>query len=148
MKVVIADASCLILLTNIQRLDVLENLFGELWITKEVETEYGLAVPHFITIHEPDNSDREEALMLHLDRGEASSIALAMENPGCLIIIDERKGRRVALALGLDVIGTLGVLIEAANRGLIAANSSFLDALEASGFRLSSDLKKKLYSDG
>lgn len=38
MKVVIADASCLIIFTNIQRLDVLEKLFGELWITEEVKS--------------------------------------------------------------------------------------------------------------
>lgn len=148
MKVVIADTSCLILFSNLQRLDVLKNLFSEIWITKEVETEYGLTVPHFISIHEPVDSDREQALMLHLDRGEASSIALAIENPGCRIIIDERKGRRVALALGLDVTGTLGVLIEAARRGLIAADSGLLEKLDESGFRLSSDLRKKLYSDG
>lgn len=147
MKVVIADASCLILFTNIQRLDVLEKSFSELWITKEVETEYGLPIPSFISIHEPVDSVRQQELMLLLDRGEASSIALAVENPGCQIIIDEKKGRRIALAMGLEVTGTLGVLIEASDKGLIEADSELLRRLEDAGFRLSSELRMKLYKD-
>ena len=147
MKVVIADASCLILFTNIQRLDVLEKLFSVLWITDEVKDEYGLPIPSFISIHEPIDSGRRQALMLLLDRGEASSIALAAENPGCQIIIDEKKGRRIALALGLEVIGTLGVLIEASSIGFFEADSSLLEKLDQSGFRLSPELKKKLYRD-
>ena len=138
MKVVIADASCLILFANIRRLDILEKLFGELWITKDVEAEYGLPIPSFISIREPVDKGRQQALMLLLDSGEASSIALAAENPGCQIIIDERKGRRVALALGLDLTGTLGLLIEASAQGFITADSDLLDSLDRSGFRLSS----------
>lgn len=147
MKVVIADTSCLILFTNIGRLDVLEKLFSELWITKEVNEEYGLAIPSFISVHEPVDSGRQDALMIMLDRGEASSIALAAENPGCQIIIDEKKGRRIALALGLDVTGTLGVLVEASSRGLIEADSNLLEKLDQSGFRLSAALKERLYND-
>ena len=147
MKVVIADASCLILFTNIQLLEVLRDLFSVLWITEEVEAEYGLVLPAFISVHRPTDRDRQQTLQLILDPGEASSIALAEENPGCRIIIDERKGRRVALALGLDVTGTLGVLLEASNRGLIDADSKLLEKLNASDFRLSPDLKKRLFPD-
>jgi predicted nucleic acid-binding protein len=145
MKVVIADASCLILFTNIERLDLLEKLYKDIWITKEVEVEYGLAIPPYITVHEPIDSGRQQALMLILDPGEAGSIALAAENPECQIIIDEKKGRRVALALGLEVTGSLGVIIEAASRGFIETNSDLLEKLDTSGFRLSRKLKEKLY---
>jgi predicted nucleic acid-binding protein len=148
MKVVIADASCLILFTNIQRLDVLEKLFGELWITHEVKDEYGLVIPSFIYIQEPIDLGRQQALKLLLDPGEASSIALAAENPGCQIIIDEKKGRRIALALGLDITGTLGVLIEASKRGFIEADSNLLEKLSQCGFRLSPSLKEMLFKDG
>jgi predicted nucleic acid-binding protein len=148
MKVVIADASCLILFTNIQRLDVLEKLFGELWITHEVKDEYGLAIPSFISIHEPVDIGRQQALKLLLDPGEASSISLAAENPGCRIIIDEKKGRRIALALGLDVTGTLGVLIEASKKGFIETDSDLLEKLDQHGFRLSASLKEMLFKEG
>jgi predicted nucleic acid-binding protein len=148
MKVVVADASCLILFTNIQRLDVLEKLFGELWITHEVKDEYGLAIPSFISIREPVDLGRQQALKLLLDPGEASSISLAAENPGCRIIIDEKKGRRIALALGLDVTGTLGVLIEASKKGFIETDSDLLEKLDQHGFRLSASLKEMLFKEG
>jgi len=147
MKVVIADASCLILFTKIRRLDILEKLFGELRITREVKDEYGLAIPSFISIHEPDGLGRQKALMLLLDPGEASSIALAEENPGCQIIIDEKKGRRIAFELGLDVTGTLGGLIEASDKAIIKADRSLIDELDSCGFRLSAGLKQMLLSD-
>jgi hypothetical protein len=148
MKVVVADASCLILFTNIQRLDVLEKLFGELWITHEVKDEYGLAIPSFISIREPVDLGRQQALKLLLDPGEASSISLAAENPGCRIIIDEEKDRRIALALGLDLTGTLGVLIEASKKGFIETDSDLLEKLDQHGFRLSASLKEMLFKEG
>lgn len=93
MKVVIADASCLILLTNIGKIGLLAELYGEIWVTDEVKNEYRLTLPSFISIHNPTDTQRLDSLLLSLDPGEASSIALALENPGCRIIIDEKKGR-------------------------------------------------------
>lgn len=58
-------------------------------------------------------------LQLELDAGEASTIALALENPDGRIILDERKGRSVAKRLGLKVTGTFGIIIKAKDEGLI-----------------------------
>ncbi|MDI9365773.1 MAG: hypothetical protein QM541_12535 [Flavobacterium sp.] len=44
-KAIIADTSCLILLTNIQELDLLQKLFGNIITTNEVAEEYGLPLP-------------------------------------------------------------------------------------------------------
>ena len=146
MKVVIADASCLILLTNLGQLDTLRKLYGEIWITEAVSLEYRLLLPSFISIHEPSDHAQFDALLKTLDAGEASSIALALENPGCRIIIDERKGRRVALSLGLDLIGTLGVLTEAAERDLIKIDRELVEQLEEVGFHLSDELREAFLS--
>ena len=144
MKIVIADASCLILFTNIGRLEILEALFEDLWITSEVESEYGLPLPFFVSVHDPLDSAKFRALSRLLDRGEASSIALAAENPGCRIIIDEKKGRGIAASMGLDVIGTLGLLVEAADRELLEGGQPLIDELDGAGFRLSPALKQRL----
>lgn len=146
MKVVIADASCLILLTNIDKLDLLASLYGEVWITDAVRLEYGLHPPPFVSIQKPTDVDQLNSLRESLDEGEASSIALALENPGCRIIIDERKGRRIALAMGLDLTGTLGVLTYAAKRGLLVIDHQLVTELEIHGFRLSTNLKNEFLS--
>jgi len=55
----------------------------------------------------------------HLDEGEREAIQLAKELRADLLMIDERAGRDEALKRGLPVIGTLGVLEGAAERGLL-----------------------------
>lgn len=146
MKVVIADASCLILLTNLDQLDTLRKLYGEIWITDVVRVEYRLPLPSFISVHNPTDHARLDGLLQTLDAGEASSIALAIENLGCRVIIDEKKGRRVALAFGLDLTSTLGVLTEAAKGNLINIDSKLIERLEELGFRLSNELREEFLS--
>jgi len=55
----------------------------------------------------------------NLGAGEREAIALAEELQADRLIIDDRAARRVATERNLTVIGTLGVLVEGAERGLI-----------------------------
>lgn len=144
MSVVISDASCLILFTNIDRLDILKSLFDEIWATTSVKEEYKLPLPDFVTVHDPLDTGRRDALKLILDQGEASAIALAAETPDSKIIIDEKKGRRIATQMGLDVTGTVGVLVEAAAVGLIRRDQDLATKLDLVGFRLSARLRNLL----
>jgi len=59
--------------------------------------------------------------LFELDRGEKQTIILARKNNADRVIIDERIGRRVAEYLGLDVTGTLGILVKAKRTGLISS---------------------------
>jgi predicted nucleic acid-binding protein len=144
MAIVISDARCLILFTNIGRLDILNSLFGQIWITSEVQTEYGFELPDFVLVRDPADSEIYDSLRQQLDAGEASSIALASQNPGSKLVIDEKKGRRIAAEMGLDVTGTVGVLLEASEKGLIQSNPELVALLVNEGFRLSPRLKKLL----
>ena len=56
---------------------------------------------------------------------------------GCRVLLDDRLARRVALQLGLPVVGTLGVLIAAKRRGLLERVRPGLQRLRASGYFLS-----------
>jgi len=59
--------------------------------------------------------------LFELDRGEKQTIILARKNNADRVIIDERIGRRVAEYLGLNVTGTLGILVKAKRTGLISS---------------------------
>jgi predicted nucleic acid-binding protein len=76
-------------------------------------------------------------LLLLLDRGEAEVIALAEQLGAEEVLLDERAARAVALARGLNVIGSVGLLIRAKQRGLIEAVRPFLDQMQAQGMRYS-----------
>jgi predicted nucleic acid-binding protein len=144
--VIIADASCLILLEKIGALELLSQLFGRITVTDMVAAEYGLPLPEWVAVQAVRDARRLQFLTLTLDRGEASSIALALEQADCLLIMDERRGRLVAQRLQLNVTGTLGVLLQAKNRGVIVAVKPFLDVIGATNFRLSPSLVQAVLS--
>jgi predicted nucleic acid-binding protein len=118
-KVIISDTSCLIALTNINALFILHELFDEIFISNEVFNEYGQYLPEWIKIVSVKNIQSQLEIEQKLDKGEASSIALALENPNSLLIIDELKGRSVAQLLNIEIIGTIGLLILAKKKGII-----------------------------
>jgi predicted nucleic acid-binding protein len=69
--------------------------------------------------------------------GEASAITLAWQNRGnAKLILDEKRGRTVAKALGLKVTGLLGILTDASVLGLVDFDVA-MEKLLATGFRLS-----------
>jgi predicted nucleic acid-binding protein len=138
--VIIADASCLILLEKIGALELLRQLFGRITVTDIVAAEYGLPLPEWVAVQVAQNASQLQLLTLTLDRGEASAIALALEQPECLLIMDERRGRQVAQRLQLPVVGTLGILLRAKSSGYIGAIKPLLDTIGATNFRLSERL--------
>jgi predicted nucleic acid-binding protein len=79
-----------------------------------------------------------------LNKGEASSIALALEIKDSTLIIDEIKGRKIAKSFKIDIIGTIGVLLLANNKGLIKDVLGIILKLVNRGFRISDNLLDRL----
>lgn len=135
-KVVIADTSCLIVLAKIDQLEILKKTFGEVTITPEVLQEYTLPLPAWMRVQAVSDETRTETLLSLLDAGEASSIALGLEMPDALLILDEKRGRNVAEKMGLATIGTLGVLLEAKRYGAIKQVRPIILELIRTDFRI------------
>lgn len=146
MIVVVADASPLIALDRIGRLELLKALFEEVLVPPAVAAEVAprLALPPWIRERALQQPIAREVLRATLGPGESEAISLALETHADRVIIDERAGRRVAEALGLRVAGVLGLLVLAKHRGLIPALRPQIDALVGAGFRADTDLVERV----
>ncbi|GAA4457504.1 DUF3368 domain-containing protein [Nibrella saemangeumensis] len=141
-KVVIADTSCLIVLRKINRLDLLQNLFGSITITRTIAAEYKLPLPNWIVVAQPVETETFLYLTGRLDAGESEAIALAAETQDSLLVIDEHKGKAVAKQLKLDIIGTLGVILKAKEAGVIESVKDVLTELRTqTDFRFSAAIE-------
>lgn len=140
-KVIISDTSCLILLEKIGELNLLHQLFGSVVITSAIAQEFNMDLPVWLSVEDPENKQYQRILEASLDRGEASAIAFAIEHPGCLLIIDDYKGRKFAEKLGITITGSLGVIIEAKLSGHIPSIKPLLRKIQDTNFRLSDALK-------
>ncbi len=143
-KIIVSDTSSLIALTNIGELELLKEVYEEVVITPLIAEEYGLETPDWIRIEQIKDIQKFKLLNLELDKGESSGITLALENAPSLLIIDEKKGRRIAKKLGIKILGILGVMIRAKEIGLITQIKPLIEKLEKVDFRIAKRLKNQI----
>ncbi|MEB3825378.1 MAG: DUF3368 domain-containing protein [Desulfurococcales archaeon] len=144
--IVVSNSSVIIALARICHLDLLEKLFEKIivpeavWREVTVEGKPGrekVLRAGFIRVEEV--RDRKLATLLKelVDDGEAEAITLALEVDADILLIDEHEARNLAKKLGLQIMGTLGVLALAKHRGLIPEVKPIVDRLMESGFWVS-----------
>ena len=75
-----------------------------------------------------------QTLQSNLDAGEAEAITLALELSADRLLIDERRGRAIALQSGLKVTGLLGIVIAAKQQGLVPLDTTDLGCSHSSRF--------------
>lgn len=83
-------------------------------------------------------------LTAELDRGESEAIVLMREARAGVLLLDERRARVRAGREGLRLIGTIGILQEARDRGLVQAVTPLLGDLRRNGFRVSAELVEQV----
>ena len=79
-----------------------------------------------------------------LDAGEREVLALAVERPRCLALLDDGQARRYATRLGVTFTGTLGVLIRAKRDGLLDQVRPCIEQLQALRFRIAPALRESV----
>lgn len=99
------------------------------------------ALPAWLEVKEA--AGQSIALDPRLGAGERDAIALAYAAPDGLLLIDELRGRREAVRLGVRVLGTLGVLRNAHTAGLLDFTAA-MEKLRATSFQVSEELSRRM----
>lgn len=154
--IVVSDTSVLVNLAWLNRLDILPALYGDVVIPTAVWEEIvirgagkvgaqAIAQASWIKRENPQNIVFVDSLRQTLDNGEAQAIALALELSADLLLIDERLGRMTARYFDLEIIGLLGILVQAKQDGLIDQIKPLMDELRFEiGFRISTQLYQEI----
>jgi predicted nucleic acid-binding protein len=122
-KMIISDATTLIVLEKQRKLSLLCQLFEKVIIPETVYQELMAGLPvgavldtvACIEVETVALSERLANLLIVLDQGEAEAIELAISKQ-LPLIIDEKKGRKIAQQMGLIITGLAGLLILAVKK--------------------------------
>jgi hypothetical protein len=85
-----------------------------------------------------------EWLSLDLGLGELAAMALALENPTFIVLLDDMLARKTAQAAGLIVWGTLKVLLSAKKQGLTDKIEPLVNRLSEAGMWLSDEIRQRI----
>lgn len=157
--IIVSDTTPLITLLKIDRIDLLEKLFGSVKIPPSVYNELSsnkifkneaLIIKNvsYINLLPIKNKDKVESIMekYSLDIGESEAIALALENNAEAILMDEKKGREASISLNIKAIGTIGILSLSYELGYFSKEDmlAYINILKSANRFLSESLYRSL----
>ena len=139
MMLVVGDTSPIRALANLGLLGILSNLYSEVIVPPAVAAElrdspsgHASVEPEriaFLRVLPANDRAAVDEFRDDLDLGESEALALALEIGADLVLIDEAKGRAKAAEVGLDIVGVIGILLEAKEAGQVVALRPLLDRL-------------------
>jgi uncharacterized protein len=151
---VISNTSSLFYLHRLGQLDLLQKLYTRLLVPEAVVDELQAGRDQAEDVPAVTGYDSIEVravrmpavvtLISDLGAGEAQVLALALEVPGSLVLLDDRLARAVARVRNIRLTGTAGVLLKAKQEGHISAVAPLLDRLLQLDFRLSNAVKASI----
>lgn len=157
--IVISDTTPLISLMKIDQLNLLNYLFGEVQIPSAVFEELisnsrfpdeSRQIRECPFIKKINVTDKNAVNLLRrstgLDAGESEAIILSDSIPASLLLMDEAKGREVAAQMGIQLMGTIGILLIANNGNLLSKDQVLecIETLKITGRHISDKLYKQL----
>lgn len=150
----ISNTSPLLYLYRIGGIEWLPQLFEEVWTPEAVKNELQAGRSKGYDVPNPDDyswlnvvnpkSTPSEWLALDLGIGEIAAMTLALENPDRVVLLDDMLARRTAQVAGLQVWGTLKVLLEAKSHGIIGTVETYVSKLSNSGMWISAEIKERI----
>lgn len=144
--IVISDTSPLTALLSTGEADILPQLFTEVVIPEAVRDELRRShsqLPPWLRVAVVQNQAQARQYAQIVDAGEAEAIELAKELHADQLLMDERKGRRLAVREGVAVIGLLGVVLLARRNQIIPSARALIERLQQeAGMYLAEDIKE------
>ena len=149
--IIIADSSPLIALAVISKLELLDKLYEEIYVPNAVFQEladndkaFANELRRFLTgrIKEVKNRLAVDVLLSDIGAGEAEAIILALEQHPDVVLIDDLKARKFTKLRGLNIIGTLGILLKAKKEGLVQEIKPLLDDMLDANIRISEKIRE------
>lgn len=147
MRKVIANTTPLIALGSTGYLNLLHELYGEIVIPQAVMDEIRSeparsAVKHsdWIKVRAVADNSQKKLFRARLHAGEVEVMILAEEMDADLLIIDDNTAKKTAKYLGMNVTGTLGVLLRAKREGHLDAVKPVLAAIKADGLFITDEI--------
>ena len=147
MSRIVVNSTPIIVLGNSGNLDLLKYVFGSIVIPEAVLSEVTsknddaakalLRFPHWIEVKKAPRPAEMSLLPAKLHAGEIEVILLARQIDADAVVLDDNAARKAASFLGLQVTGTLGVLLAAKQLGHIETIKPIVQSLQGNGFRIS-----------
>ena len=153
-RIVVSDTSCLILLSKIGKLDLLKQLYSEIFIPEAVYDEIIakkdsatllVNTSDWIRVCKITDRQRLDSFPGVLHLGEREAMLLYDDINADLIIIDDNNARKEAARRGQKVTGILGILSRAKNEGLIDRVKPLISELLDNGYFISENVLDYLY---
>ena len=150
---IVMNASPLIFLDKIGRLELLNELFEGIYIPKAViqeidtiknQSEKVKLAKILYNEFEVLNKTAVAGLLGKLHLGEVEVIVGAIEQNIAVVVLDDNVARIKAKQIGLEVTGTLGILLRAKAKGYIDDISTDLDKLKEAGMYLSDHIIRQV----
>ena len=142
---IVSDSTTLIILFDLQKIDLLSNLFKKVYIPsavfKEISYKSKIDLPNFMQVLHVEDSELFKSLTNILDIGESEAITLAKEKE-LPLIIDEKKGRKIAQNMDIKIIGLLGIIYLNIKKEFMSKKEAleFLHVAIESGYRINKKL--------
>lgn len=142
---VVSNASPIILLNNVGKLDILRDLYKKIAVpgavNKEVfEVQKKAERPKWIKVENISDDKTVKFLSNSLGPGESEAIVLSIESKADLLLLDDYHARRHANSIGLEITGVAGIILDAKSKGIIGSVKEILDDLINSDYRISESL--------
>lgn len=155
MSKVICGMTPLVYLYRLNGLHWLPQMFNEVVVSADVLEELqaakfiGFDVPSLLELEwlrfsDPQLTVPNAWMSIDMSKGDLLTISLALENQPCILLLDDSTARKAARLAGLHVWGTLKILLEAKDHGLIQEITRYVDRFDRAGMFVAPDIRKRI----